>query len=356
MMYIILYFLRPIPLIPHNKWSSISRLTKESNLNNIIHSQLSMGKHFDNLVELVNKEMPKSIVGPMQNPKGYLTTLLERVALFDFPLNAEEIFPRSGKDAEEYSRYLNDYHDLSEQHEQFLIMPFAVTGIEDKTSVVIFDPLGYARYKVTVCLAEYTPSSLDISMLVIADVKIRKWTAENQLPVAATPLYTLTCTEGIRSENEFIHDDEHYYSCQLDMTQAVISFIEQCIYIMDPDNFIIRKENNASMQIAKKNLGKKNPKPRKTVMRPHYVCLSEDETSAFLKDVSKEPRPAHPVRGYWKRLISERFVHKRGQRIYIQQYFTGEGKVEGKNGWQYQVMIKEDPVTIVSYLDEKNSK
>ena len=125
---------------------------------------------------------------------------------------------------------------------------------------------------------------------------------------------------------------------------------------MDPANFILRKENRQSMlqrerQKKAKKKYKGNPL-KKTVMRPHYICLSEEDTRQFLKQESKTPLAAHPVRGHWRTLQSERFVNKQGERIYIKQYFTGDGKIEAEGGWQYQVMVKESPNRISLYGKE----
>ena len=75
-------------------------------------------------------------------------------------------------------------------------------------------------------------------------------------------------------------------------------------------------------------------------MRPHYICLSERDTKGLLQD--NEHCPAHPVRGHWRTLMSEKFVNKQGQRIFIKQYFTGEGTIQSAGGWTYQVLVKDN--------------
>ena len=89
--------------------------------------------------------------------------------------------------------------------------------------------------------------------------------------------------------------------------------------------------------------------PRKTIMRPHYIILSEGDTRTFLSEESKVPRAPHPVRGHWRNLRSPKYIRKQGQRIYIKQYFTGEGNNQGENGWHYQVMVKEGLDKVVAY-------
>jgi len=120
--------------------------------------------------------------------------------------------------------------------------------------------------------------------------------------------------------------------------------------IMDPANFIFKKESNQARGYRQSILNGKKRVLEKTVMRPHYICLDEEETRDFVSFVSREPKVAHPVRGYWKNLMSERFVNKRGQRIFVKQYFTGEGNIKGREGWNYEVMVKEDFDKLVLYF------
>jgi hypothetical protein len=73
-----------------------------------------------------------------------------------------------------------------------------------------------------------------------------------------------------------------------------------------------------------------------------------------LQSSSKEPRAAHPVRGHLRHLLSEKWTHKKGQTIFIRQYFTGEGRIYGPNGWTYEVMVKESPKKLVPYSNSGN--
>ena len=134
-----------------------------------------------------------------------------------------------------------------------------------------------------------------------------------------------------------------------DVVNSAVAYMEQLIYIMDPENFIIRKESNQSIHETRKaSLNPKRDQFRKTVIRPHYICLNEKELTDFLLDNSKEkePRAFHPVRGHWRNLISDYYKNKRGQKIFIEQYFRGKSNITGKDGWHYQVLIKTDPITL----------
>jgi len=120
-----------------------------------------------------------------------------------------------------------------------------------------------------------------------------------------------------------------------------MGFMHGVLYVMDADNFILRKENSQSRVFDNKKKSKgRDSLLRKTIMRPHYICLGEQETADFLKNTAKEPRPAHPVRGHWRRLTSEKFKNKQGQTIFIRQYFTGSGQIQSAGGWTYQVYVK----------------
>jgi len=298
-----------------------------------------MGRHFDTLVELI-KVAPES--SRWLYPKEYYASLLAKTALFEFPMGAQEILPGTGKDQTQYNKYLGEYFDISHQYGKEFITPFDTTGIEDPDSVVILEPRSKG-FRATLC---YDSSSL--VLLATADVTIDRPDENGKILVTTVPLYSLSYLEGVKLPNNTMCDNREGVNCAAqDFTTATISFLEEVVYIMDPANFIIEKETTQSRKLRER--GKQHNKPAKTVMRPHYICLSEEDTRNFLRDTAKEPRPAHPVRGHWRSLLSPRYVNKQGQRIYIQQYFTGNGSIEGVGGWSYQVFVKEDPVTIHKY-------
>jgi hypothetical protein len=319
-----------------------------------------MGKHFDALVDLIKNNIIndddrfKADRKSMESlsVKQYLGRLVKKAALFDFPLNSEEIFPKSGKDFSEYVKYVQDYFDLSQQNGIFMLMPFQNTAIEDKVSVVFFDNLEDNEYRITACNTGPPPvgPGTNLTTLIIGDTALKKPDINFEFKMKTIILFDTSIKDGVRID----HNNLLYHTTvPKDLATATASYIEQLIYIMDPENFIIRKENNASIS-QKKFIGQKGKKNKKgisykTIMRPHYICLSEEGVKEFLQNESKEPRPAHAVRGHWRRLMSEKFVNKKGQIISISQYWTGEGKVEGKNGWNYEVYIKEGPTVIKPY-------
>lgn len=319
-----------------------------------------MGKHFDALVELVKesyitendkfKAVRKGIED--YNVKQYLDRLVKKAALFDFPLNAEEIFPRSGKDFSEYVKYVQDFFDISHQYGDALLMPFPNTAIEDKVSVVLFDYLGDNEYRVVTCNMGSPPMGIGKKLVVLAigDMGLEKPDHEFKFGIKANILFDASLIDGVRMDHIYKTSPLYFKTVSQDLATAAVSYAEQLIYIMDPENFIICKESNASIgQIRNDNRKKKRNISYKTVMRPHYVCLNTDEIKEFLQSESKVPRAAHPVRGHWRRLMSEKFKNKQGQTTFIKQYWTGDGKVKGKGGWNYQVFIKESPTAIKPY-------
>ena len=89
---------------------------------------------------------------------------------------------------------------------------------------------------------------------------------------------------------------------------------------------------------------------RRTVMRPHCICLSENDLRDFLSAKSRHPIIAHPVRGHWRKLISERFVNKKGQLVFVKQHFRGCAAFDDIEGWRYNVMVKEGPERVREYV------
>jgi hypothetical protein len=317
-----------------------------------------MGKHFDRLVDLVRHEIVDCSTDNVPSIKSYFEDLIRRTALFEMPLKSEEIRPHLGKDLDEYSRMIYDYLRVSRENHEALIMPFPVTAVEDDISVVFFDRISEASsYNVSICrYAQEMPeqpilTTLISGTLVLGDPEMMHAHNYRGTPGLITPTYY-----GFVFGN---NNQSHPYSslisdCQAhvfqDLSRAAQAFIEQIIYIMDPSNFIIQKESNCSLkQRMKKDSKSRREMLRKTVVRPHYIVLSEEDTRDFLLDQSKEPRPAHPVRGHWRRFQSERYVNMKGQSIFIRQYFTGKGHVVGLQGWNYQVMVKESPTVLRTY-------
>ncbi len=289
-----------------------------------------MGKHFDKLIEIVKKYINEQETSAyIPNIKKYLTKIINRTALFEFPLLCEEIFPRSGKDKQEYRRYMYDYFELSEQNDSNFITPFKITGIEDKISVVIIENQYADKYIITSCSSEKAEKgTLDCILCGYLSIEKNK---ENDILIKVKAVYNRVVLNNKKMIGPL--ELNHSLPVGYDLKRAASAYIEQLIYIMDPENFIIQKEHNQSITQKKKQ--KKKKILRKTIMRPHYICLSEQDTKSFLRREAKEPRPTHPVRGHW--------------RIFIKQYFTGKGKIIADNGWNYQVIVKESPTKLTPY-------
>jgi len=319
-----------------------------------------MGKYFDSLVEILKKgalngeESMRFDKG--FNVRSYLEKVVTRSALFDFPLNSEEIFPKTGKDVIEYNRYLADYFSMSKQYNKNLIMPFKITTIEDKMSAVSLENVENNQYMLVYSIGsplEKDGKSIEESNVVCSKLKILDvYDDSGNIPLLIEDFCSIHMLDGVKlsaNMHPMIGED---YSRRLneDIVKSAVAYIEQLVYIMDPANFIIREESNQSKAIGRKmNPKKQNSFFRKTVIRPHYVCLNESETKDFLSDQSKEPRPFHPVRGHWRNFISDRYIHKKGQKIFIEQFFRGKSQIAGKNGWNYNVLVKESPIDLVSY-------
>jgi hypothetical protein len=189
-----------------------------------------------------------------------------------------------------------------------------------------------------------------VTTIAIGDVCLLDFKSDNRFPMIVTPRYIAAWIDGKRSRN-IGREEIIFLGAARELTDAVTAYLEEVIYIMDPANFIIEKRGPQARAAERKysNKPKERQKPRKTALRPHYICLSETDTKSFLGRESTEPRPIHPVRGHWKKLISPRYVNKQGQILHIQQYYRGKGTIDGKNGWHYTVMVKENPTCIVPY-------
>jgi hypothetical protein len=316
-----------------------------------------MGKHFDGLVELLKDNLPSSTFvasfSPVFEPNKYLSSIVRDFTLFDFPILKKDLLPDSGKGDEEYDKYLKDYLRMSQEIAgRFIVGPFEKTVIEDAESAVFLHLLGNNRFRTTVSInMEHVTGEKNAKMLQVADVEaFKSIPGEYGGPDKETkglyfkvhPIYCLrefslgkrVVIPRTEQERMFIAED---------ITNATMAHMQQTVYIMDPENFIIRKENNASLQLSRKTEGKSRDKIklRKTIMRPHYVCFGEEDTKTLLSGESNGQTVAYPVAGYWKTLRSEKFKNARGKILHIEQYYRGAGKVDGKNGWHYQVYVKD---------------
>jgi hypothetical protein len=341
-----------------------------------------MGKHFDALVELAKREIREDETAAGISVRGLLVGLIRRANLFELPIESKKIRAQTEKDRDAYYKYCDDYFNMSHQHGKHLIIPsnFRPMAIEDLDSVVILENINDENrkikqsYRVVIC--EQGPPLLKEGSirLMIGDIAVNDNYVEKKLPMLTSPFYILSLANGERlpGHGEILADDSNHEMPEkilnsrmidisgltectaVDIGQAATSYIEELTYMMDPQNFIVRKENNVSVvnrQKQERKKGRKNGREMllKTIARPHFFVLSVEDLRDFIRSESKEPNPAHPVGGHWRTLMSERYKNMRGQVIQISQYFTGDGQIKGRNGWNYEVYVKQSPDRVVPY-------
>lgn len=319
-----------------------------------------MGVHFDGLVELVKNnirstECATNDMGLTAIPsiKAYLEGLITKTKLFDFPILAQNIAPKLDLEKEAYGKYIDDYLDLSSRFGRHLITPFKSVSIEDAESVVFFENLKGNNYRVTIY---NDPSFKRFSLpsgLLIGDILIGKPDI-HQFPCKVDFLYS-----NLQKDGRKVYIPSNMSGGTIvssDLVRGAVSFIDQLVYIMDPANFIVEKESNASKKQTEKEMSRKSGILRKTINRPHYICLSEQDIKSFLQNESNEAYSAHPVIGYYKTLSSPRWKNKQGQEIFVGQYWTGDAEIIGRNGWNYRVFIKTAPDKVVPYTKAKEMK
>ena len=322
-----------------------------------------MGKHFDSLIETIKTRVEKGHSSEhIKDYRSYLEKIINNCALFELPIDPKDLLHVAGKNQEEFVAYWNDYMEMSKKYGEFVLTPFPMTAIEDNVSVVMMDKLGGNRFLFTMYLKGFEVNN-DLGGI------INKVIIDNSISSLVTGYVELIPSgekTRIDAYPEFyanFHDDGRDYfnseilraSAKKDLGYNANAYIEEIIYIMDPENFIIEKESNQSrgLRERKEKHGGKINNMNKTVMRPHYTCLSECDLRDFALNESTDPIAAHPVRGHIRKLMSEKFVKMQGQSIYIKQYFTGEGKIKGKNGWNYEVYVKEAPNKLTAYSQIK---
>lgn len=330
-----------------------------------------MGKHFDSLVELVRSASKAKVKYPsipqMPDFVANLEDIVKDAALFEL------LFPphllAGDKNSEEYIRYLHDYFNESEKAGSFFLTPFPVTAIEYQKAVYILKSIHKNEYILISCSCGddesiekvQKDSGLPLNgprpvLAMIGKVRIQRPVEPGsaQMIIDVKNLASLmSFGETVKVLDQTVLDGNDRKS-EMAMVESTIEFMQGILYIMDPENFILRKESNQAIKLQEKKQTKNRQSMlKKTILRPHYICLSEEDVSDFLKNTAKEPRPAHPVRGHWRHLMSEKFRNKKGQTIFIRQYFTGQGKIQSSGGWTYQVMIKPEFGKVVDY-DEGN--
>ena len=318
-----------------------------------------MGKHFDTLVEVVRHHLGEESL-QLSDFKEYLSMHIQNASLIEFPFSSFDIRKLTKKELEEYDTYINDYLKLSRGYDTPLILPFKITAIEDKESVVFLEKQKHSQdFTVTACAnldPIYNTKKIDNLFLLYANITLADEINQGAMKMNVNPLSYIKVIGGKTIDLSDATKNKLLHAISFDIANAVMSYLGELVYIMDPSIFILKRESNASIK-NRKRAERKNKNAelvQKTSMRPHFIFIGERELREFIKDNSKEPYPAHPVAGHWRHLVSERYKAMRGQRIFIGQYFTGDGRFEGVNGWNYEIYIKETPTKIVPYGQSKN--
>jgi len=266
-----------------------------------------MGKHFEGLTELLKHRCieDNEKIGAYK-VKEYLPRIVRESALFEFPLNGEEMMPKSGKTDPEYAKYLTDYFNISKKYNRHLITPFKITAIEDKHSVVFLENIADNMYTLTMCQSDEKYTEVQGGRLVISrDEKsdlFPTYVEDAMYPIVIMgDKRVLTLAPFMK---QMIAGD---------LVNSAVSYIEQLVYIMDPANFIVQKQGK----------GKSN-----------YLCLDENELNAFLHQ-NPANEYSYPIKGYWDAKENE----------VIGQAFKGKSNLV-KDDFNYQVLIKKDPATL----------
>src|SRR3989344_6038682 len=304
-----------------------------------------MGRHFDGLVKMLNSKSA-SFEDRGFDARPYIKDIVDRSALFEIPVNSEEVLGLSGKENEDYNHYLRDFYDMGPQFGSRLLTPFPTTAIEDLQSIVVMDPIqkGGNEYLFVIGMNIKIDEDKcnDSDAIFLGRIKLLEMDENGSLLMGLGGSNMYSFQNGQRLEDIGVPSIElrNHYADQ------IMSYIYEDAFIMDPANFIIQKEQTQSRKADEKEK-RKSPKKRKsrpTIMRPHYIVTDENETRDFFRENSREPNAAYPVRGHLRTLQSERYVNKRGQVIPIPQHFRGKGNIDAKNGYRYRLMLKYSPV------------
>ena len=321
-----------------------------------------MGKYFDGLVELV-KGLRKEDIKFEKLANGYsLDSYLEKIvkksALFEISLSAKEIYEKTGKTEEEYLNYLLNYSKLSQRYDQHLVKPFPLTAIEDKEFVTVMDNLSGSEYLLTTSFVDKValPKSntlINASIVLCTNLKFSdEFIVGNNFSITLGDGFVVSFSD----ETGVVGFKSHYNlpAVKDSIISSLSNYINQLVYITHPKSFIIKKESNDSIVQNEKEENKqiKLPFLRKTINRPIYVCLTENETTdLFRKEkIDQTAKIPHLVRGHWRILTDKRFVNfEEGDEIFVRQYCTGKGEMEGNGKCWYRIMVKEDFNKLVPY-------
>ncbi len=307
-----------------------------------------MGRHFDKLVELVNKGHVDESWSPpaFREFYPYLCAAMEEAALFDFPILSEDILPQIGKSPQEYAEYLRNYVGQSRQQGDLVLAPFPVTAVEDSDSVVIYESITANRCRIirSMEMGGRDDTSLDGTFIEFGETELLSIEDDSSMKVLSHPIYYgVVDRKGRTRIKRAPLDQQELQEIGRDLTQSTMAVMKQIMYIMDPENFILRSESNQSKAIAR---GRKKPKNRgckkqkKTAVRPHFTIHSQrDLTRILTGERRNNETPLHPVRGHWRRVGEPNIQGEKEWRL-ISQYWRGEGRIDGRHGMDYEVFLK----------------
>ena len=233
-----------------------------------------MAKIFDRLIEISKHN---SVEG--------LERMLRSCALFEVPFNVQKMVglleEQRQIDQQSFKEYVKTYFNESKKQGMHFAMPYPITAIEDPEGVVIYQNLHDNVYDV-INFSSYTlledrnhqDPLFGKTAFTIETGEIKHEFRDGNLHTELMPKY-----EGITILEESFplllrpsvymdeSDESRLYS---EIARGFTSALEETIYIMDPENFIIRVESNLAKQHEEKLARKsrsKQAKLRKTPLK-----------------------------------------------------------------------------------------
>lgn len=293
-----------------------------------------MGLHFDTLIDMVENHIREEdssndvydTKNRIPNIKEHLIDLVSRTTLLEFPLNAEQLLPRSGLTKKAHNQRMLDYFTFSEKLGCYFYLPFEVTAVEDDDSVVIVEHLEDIIFRVTSCRAD----KIDKHEIITFELGTVDFQKPVQMPMyfPVLPLYVAMIEDGIRKPGDFFDSRIRKYSAKDLMTSAV-SYVEQIVYTMEPENLLFEK---------KKKCAQKNGWA-KTDRRINYLCMSQKDAFELLGQ-NKEMI-------YIEEKGPDRYLYN--QRELMTKIINDNAAVITPDNWQLTLMVKEKPGIIIPY-------
>lgn len=298
---------------------------------------------FDKLCGIVERHAPT------------LRRYLVKARIFDFPGKAHEVLPKRLDNAD---WFMDNFY-----------LPFDTVAIEDLSSVIILidtEPNMFGLYLPRLfieCMPmrklgrEYTTADKQFEPLL--DLYEEEWkekykdqqiyfvshglisfegNEETRFLINGQMIFSLICTMNELSGIQDIFDlDNPMHKAVRDSSlRNAASAIEEVIYFNSPDRFVME----VSSAKAKRN--KDSKKILRSGDRPIYHLLYPNEIRKYIKSPEshsdrKSPKP-HERRKHIRVLRSERFVHKKGERIIIPATWIGPSESVIGNR-RYKIML-----------------